>query len=795
MTFKYLLKLLIIFLAPLITQAQNKFTISGNITDAKNGEELIGATISVPSLKLGAVTNAYGFYSLSLPYGKYDLEFSYIGYTTILKSVNLTANIKLNIELKENDKALKELVINSDKLDGSNITETKMSAIKLDIKQVSKIPILLGEVDIVKALQLLPGVQQAGDGNTLFVVRGGNIDHNLVQLDEAIVYNPSHVFGFFSVFNGDAIKDFEIYKGGIPAQYGGRLASVLDVRMKDGNSKNFGVSGGVGLLSSRLTLEGPIVKDKSSFLISGRRSYFDVFLPFGPPELDGVVAYFGDLNIKANYTISDKDKIYLSGYMGRDKLAFGELFGFGWGNYTGTLRWNHLFNSKFFVNTSLVYSRYDYGFDLNIAKNLNFTRSNFINDLNLKVDASYYFSPKSSIRFGSKITDYVFEPGIRTKITNESIVPEESLPAKRAIQHDYYVSHQYKFNERLSAEYGARLSVFSNMGAGRSINYIGGNPNQVVNGFIKAATTDTLNPYTNYQSGQIYNTYVGFEPRLNITYLVNSTSSVKVSYNRMFQYMHLIQNITASTGQEFWTPSDNYIKPQMSDQVAAGYFRNFLDNKIEFSVELYYKWMKNTVELIEGADVQFREDVESQLVAGQGRAYGAEFFLRKLQGKTTGWVGYTLAKSERKADYVNNGDWYAFRFDRRHYLTIVVNQDISKRVSVSGNFVYATGEAFTIAQQRYQLFGSSQPSIYYGPRNNARIPAYHRMDVSLTLGRKVIPGKKYNNQSNWVFSVYNVYGRKNVYTLNYNNDAAGNPFVEKWYLFTIVPSVTYNFKF
>lgn len=773
-------------------QAQNKFTISGKITDAKNGEELIGASISVPKLKTGATTNAYGFYSLTLPEGSYEVEISYIGYEISKRSIVLNKNITLSLELSESKKQLNEVVIKTDKVNNDNVTQNKMSVVKIDVKQVKKIPILLGEVDIIKAIQLLPGVQAAGDGSTNFIVRGGNIDHNLVQLDEAVVYNPSHVLGFFSTFNGDAIKDFEIYKGGIPAQFGGRLASVLDVHMKDGNNKKYSATGGIGVLSSRLTLEGPIVKDKSSFLISGRRSYFDVFFPISK-ELDGVKAYFGDLNLKLNYTINDRNKLYLSGYFGRDVLGFAGFAGFGWGNSTGTLRWNHLVNSKFFINTSLVYSRYSYNFDINLSDNLNFQRSNYIDDLNLKVDGSYFVSAKSSFKFGVKLNHFVFLPGKLDPITKNSIVASQALPEKKAIQQDFFASHSYKIGSRFSTEYGARVSVFSNMG-GRSINYVNGNPTILDNGFIKENQKDAANPYTNYASNEIYNTNVGFEPRVNLSYLLDASSSIKASYNRMFQYMHLIQNITASTGQEFWTPTDNYIKPQMADQVAIGYFKNFRDNVIEFSAEAYYKKMSNTVELRDGADIQFNEAIEAQVVAGQGRAYGVEFFLRKQTGKSTGWIAYTIAKSERQANNVNNSEWYSFRFDRTHYLTVVLNHQFTDRISVSGNFIYATGEAFTQASQRYQLFGGTQPSIFYSSRNNARFPAYHRADISLTLSRKKIPGKVYKNESDWVFSLYNLYGRKNAFTLSY--DTLDNvPVIYKWYLFTFVPSITYNFKF
>lgn len=773
--------------------AQKKHTISGYIKDAKNGEELIGASVQVKDLKSGATTNAYGFYSLTIPEGTWELDFSYVGYESIKKTITLNQDVKVNVELKESGKELKELVVKTQKITNENVSQNKMSVVKLDVKQVKKIPILLGEVDIIKAIQLLPGVQSAGDGSTNFIVRGGNIDHNLVLLDEAVVYNPSHVLGFFSTFNGDAIKDFELYKGGIPANYGGRLASVLDVHMKDGNSKKLGVTGGIGVLSSRLTIEAPIIKDKSSFLVSGRRSYFDVFFPFSS-QLKDVTAYFGDLNMKLNYSFSDKDKLFVSGYFGKDNLGVDKIFGFGWGNKTGSLRWNHLFSNRLFLNTTLVYSRYDYNVDINVSDNLNFRRINYIDDLNLKLDANYFINTKNTVKVGAKINHYVFQPGKLEKITEASIVTPSELPLKRAREYSAYASHQTKYGARFIAEYGARISVFANIGKGRSINYVNGSPTYIENGFIKESAKDQTNPYTYYNKGETYNTYVGFEPRVNLTYLLNDYSSVKASYNRMYQYMHLIQNITASTGQEFWTPSDNYIKPQMADQVAAGYFRNFMDNTVEFSVEAYYKKLSNTVELRDGADIQFNEAIEAQIVAGQGRAYGAELFVRKQTGKTTGWVGYTLAKSERQANNVNNNQWYSFRFDRRHYLTFVLNQQLTDRISVSGNFIYATGEAFSQASQRYSILGGSQPSIYFGQRNNSRFPAYHRADVSVTIGRKKRPGKTYKNESDVVIAVYNVYGRKNAYTLSY--DLENNvPIVYKWYLFTFVPSITYNFKF
>ncbi len=785
------LVLFCIWTLPVLAQKVVKHTVSGNVKDAKNGEELIGASVVSESMKMGVLTNSYGFYSLSLPAGKYKLIFTYVGYAPLVKEVDLTnGNAKLNVELAEEKRELKEVVVSSDKPDANNVEQNKMSVIKMEMKEVKKIPILLGEVDIIKAVQLLPGIQAAGDGNTLMIVRGGNVDHNLVQLDEAVVYNPSHVVGFFSVFNGDVIKDFEIYKGGIPSNYGGRLASVLDVRMKDGNSKNYSVTGGIGLLSSRLTVEGPITKNKSSFIISGRRSYFDIFFPLSP-ELKDVTAYFGDINAKINFTLSDKDKLYISGYAGRDKFGASTFFGLGWGNQTATIRWNHIFNSRLFSNTSLIYSRYNYSFDLNASPSFNFTRSNFIKDFSLKQDFNFFANPKNTFKFGLMATHHTFAPGEIKPVTSESIFLPSKLTEKHAVDYAIYGSHSIKINSRLTAEYGARISVFQNIGSGTEQLYANEKPNFIDNNYITRAASVGNKQYS---AGEVFNTSAGFEPRFNATYLLNSSSSIKTSYNRMFQYMHLIQPTSASTGQEFWTPTDRYIKPQIADQIATGYFKNIRENTIELSAEVYYKWMQNTVELIDNADVQFTETVEQEVTAGIGRAYGIELLARKQRGTTTGWVSYTLSKSERKAEGVNNNEWYNFRFDRRHYVTAVLSQELSKRVSISANFIYATGDTYTPAVSYFEMEGKRE--VEYGKRNSARIPAYHRMDASLTLGRKIKPGKVYKNESSWVFSVYNVYGRKNTYSIDfqYNKETGKNEAV-KTYLFTFVPSVTYNFKF
>lgn len=777
----------------MVGKAQSRYTISGTITDAANGEELIGATVKVEGTTIGVATNVYGFYSLTLDKGPHKVVFSFVGYNFKTVEIDLTQNKTINVELAEVVQEVGEVVVTGERAD-KNISENKMSAVTLDLKTVKKVPVLLGESDVIKVAQLLPGVQAAGDGNTLTIVRGGNVDHNLVLLDEAVVYNPSHAIGFFSVFNGDAIKDFEIYKGGTPAQFGGRLASVMDVRMKDGNRKKFSASGGIGILSSRLTIEGPIKKDTGSFIVSARRSYFDLFFPLTEQTKDAT-AYFGDLNIKANYNLTDKDRLYVSFYTGKDKLGFGDFFGFGWGNTTGTLRWNRIINSKMFVNTSLIASRYNYNLQFNISPNLNLERNNYIKDYGVKTDFTYFINPDSKLRFGLFNTFHQFRPGETKPITEGSILSGDTLPKKRAFEQAYYLSHKVYLTEKLNIEYGARLSIFSNIGEGREFVYSNGAPTYIdpSNPGVRSSSLNFISDTLNYSSGEFYNTYAGFEPRLNIAYQLNGESSIKASYNRMFQYMHLVQNTTASTGQEFWVPSNPYIKPQRADQVAVGYFRNFMDNQLEASAEVYYKDMQNTVEVIDNADLDFTEPIESQLVQGQGRAYGIEFLLRKTKGRLSGWLSYTLSRSQRKAEGINNGEWYAFRYDRRHYATAVVTYDVNERVSIGTNFIFASGEAVTVPIGFYEINGKTVP--HYSDRNSFRLANYHRMDLSVTLYRKKKPGKHYKNESNWVFSIYNVYARKNWFTLAFRPDENEENSVFRTYLFRIVPSVTYNFKF
>lgn len=781
-------------------EEQKRFAISGTIKDAKNGEELVGASVSVKELKTGVITNAYGFYSLSLLPGKYTLEVSYMGYETQVHPIELNADIKLNISMTENQRQLKEVVISDNKQE-KHVTQNRMSVVSMEMKEVKKIPLLMGEMDVIKAVQLLPGVQAAGDGSTNMIVRGGNIDQNLILLDEAIVYNPSHAIGFFSVFNGDAVKDFDLYKGGIPAQFGGRISSVMDVRMRDGNQNNFGVSGGIGVLSSRLTVEGPIKKNHSSFIVSGRRTYFDLFMKASPDkEISNSAAGFYDLNAKVNIKLGEKDRLFISGYFGRDYINVSGIFKNGWGNQTGTLRWNHLFNKKLFSNTTFIFSRFNYNFGLDIpTQEFNYDAN--ITNIGFKEDMTYYITPKHTLRFGTWLTYHLFKPGQLTPDNDNTIYNEMELDRTKAFEQNYYLSHQFEITHRLGIEYGLRLSGFSNIG------------NNNTTYTLDAARTGITDSIVR-KDGEVYNTYFNFEPRFNLRYTINEVSSVKLSYNRMAQYLHMVSPITASTGQDMWVASSHNIKPQTGDQYAIGYFRNI--GKFEASVETYYKEMNNVVDLRDNAnDLLLNKAIEREIRQGNGKAYGLELMLRKQQGRATGWVSYALAKTDREIEGINGGKVYPFRFDRRHQINIVMAYNFSERVNLSANWVFASGEAVTMPTGRYEIEGRVVPQ--FSSRNAYRVPDYHRMDLSLTLYRKKVEGKKFKNESSWVFSLYNAYGRKNVYSITFEEkteklrDANGNVLKDefdndrvrktgetqaiKTYLFTFVPGITYNFKF
>ena len=766
--------------------AQKKYSISGTIKDAASGETMVGATVVLNELKIGVATNVYGFYSISAPEGNYTLSVTLIGFETKTFPVNLNTDQKLDVNLAESSTQLQEVVISSEAED-NNVKSIEMSVQKLDIKTINKIPALLGEVDVIRSIQLLPGVTTVGEGASGFNVRGGGVDQNLILLDEAPVFNSSHLFGFFSVFNPDAVKDVKLVKGGIPAQYGGRLSSLLDVRMKDGNNKKFEVNGGLGSIFSRLTIEGPIIKDKASFVIAGRRSYLDQFFRFAKnPNIKNAILYFYDFTAKVNYIAGDKDRIYLSGYNGRDKFGFGgkDGFGFNWGNTTGTLRWNHIFNNKVFSNLSLIYSNYDYQIGVGDDYDGFNWKSNIIN-YTVKPEFTYYLNTDNTITFGGSSTYYTFDPG-QLIFYSKGEKRELGSDPKYTLENAAYIANEQRINGRWSLQYGIRYSNFSYLGAGRIYNF-----KDTVGNFTKDTVSSEY-----FGKNKVIKQYNNPEPRFAVKYEVNESSSVKASYTHMAQYLHLISNTTASTPLDVWTPATNNLKPQIADQVALGYFLNLQKNMFETSVEVYYKDLKNQVDYIDGANLLLNTLLEGDLLNGKGRAYGAEFYVRKTRGKLNGWVSYTIARTERKVDFINNNKWFPNRFDKPHNINVIANYDIDNRYTISANFVYMSGTPATFPNTRIEWQGYVIPHNVDGSRNNVRIPAYHRADVSFQINFN--PEKKKRFDSNLVFSAYNVYARRNPFSIYFRSNP-GSPTSTEAIRFSVVgrviPSITYNFTF
>ena len=753
----------------------NKFTISGYVKAANSGEALIGATVSIKELATtGSVTNAYGFYSITIPEGKYTVLAQFIGYETKSVTIDLKQNTRQDFNIDEKTSTLKEVLVTGEKRE-ENVTNIQMGADKIDIKEINNIPVLMGEKDILKTIQLLPGIQSAGDGNSGFYVRGGGADQNLILLDEATVYNASHLLGFFSVFNSDAIKDVTVYKGEQPAEYGGRLSSVLDIKMNDGNDQKFGVSGGIGLISSRLNIEGPIVKHKGSFSISARRTYADMFLKLSrDTNLRKARLYFYDLNAKANYELDDKNKIFLSGYFGRDVLGMGTSFGINWGNATGTFRWNHLYNDKLFSNTSIIFSNYSYRINLDFSGNQGNIISR-IQDYNVKEDFQYFANTTNKITFGLNSVYHVIIPGDITA-SGSTPIGKLNLPNKYAWENAIYISDEYKPIEKFSLEYGARLSSFSVIGPGTFYSY---------------DASGTVTDSSIFKKSQFAKTYISLEPRIAANFIINKQSSVKASYGRNSQNMHLLSNATTSNPTDLWIPSSLNVKPELSDQYSVGYFRNFKDNTFEFSTELYYKNLQNQIDYVSGAELNFNENIESQLVYGKGRAYGVELFLKKKYGRFNGWIGYTLSRTERQFDIINNDSWYPAKQDRTHDISVVGIYEISKKWTISATWVYYTGNAVTFPSGKYDING--QVEFYYTERNGYRMPAYHRLDIGATWIRK----KTAKFESSWNFSIYNAYDHWNAYSINFQpdpNDPTKTQAVQTT-LFGIIPAITYNFKF
>ncbi|MCC9138417.1 TonB-dependent receptor domain-containing protein [Pontibacter silvestris] len=770
------LTVLFILAATLETYAQQKFTISGTIEDAASGEELIGASVSIKELATGGVTNEYGFYSLTVPQGSYTLVVSYVGYQSQSRVILLENDTSLLFPLERASATLKEVVISSAQKD-QNVQSTQMSVNRLEMREIETIPVVFGERDVVKTIQLLPGIKSSEGGGGFFV-RGGSADQNLILLDEAPVYNASHLLGFFSVFNSDAIKDLQIYKGYIPSEYGGRASSVLDIRMNDGNNKKFNLGGGIGLISSRLTAEAPIVKDKGSVIISGRRTYLDLFLKLSSDEdLNKSILYFYDLNAKANYRFGEKDRLFVSAYLGRDKFGFGDDFGFDWGNTTSTLRWNHLFSSRLFSNSTFLFSDYNYDVEIGGDENKSdgLTISSAIQDISLKQDFEYYLSTANTLKFGVSGIYHTFLPGQINPEENSNINAIE-LQEKYAWEAAAYGSSDMTLTDKLKLNLGLRYSWFAQVGPGTIYTY---DSEGDVSG------TDT------YDAGEIVETYGGLEPRTGLTYLLNEVSSLKASYGRNRQYLHLVSNSTSGTPIDLWIPSSNNVKPQIADQYALGYFRNFNDNAYEGSVEIYYKDMQNQVDYRTGADLIFNENVESQLLFGKGWSYGAEFYLKKNIGNFSGWISYTWSKTERRFDDIDYGNAYPANWDRTHDLSIVGVYKMNPKWTLSSTFVYRTGDATTYPIGKYHVDG--EVISRYGQRNENRLPDYHRLDLGATL--QLRNDNKFESSLN--FSVYNVYGRKNAFAINFQEakDDPSRTEAVKISLFSILPSVTYNFKF
>lgn len=754
---------------------QTKHSISGSITDSENGETMIGATISIKELSgVGTASNEYGFYSITLAEGNYTLQVKFIGYEMIEQSILLKQNQNINFLLKPESITTAQIEVIAERKN-DNITNTEIGVEKLNIKEIKKIPVLFGEQDVLKTLQLLPGVKSIGEGSGGLFVRGGDNSQNLILLDEAIVYNPSHLLGFFSTFNSDAIKDVTLYKGTAPSEYGGRISSVIDIRMNDGNNKKFQFGGGIGIISSRLYVEGPIVKDRGSFLISGRRTYADLFLKLSPDTLiNNNQLYFYDLNVKANFKINNKNRIYLSGYFGRDVFKFQDRFGISWGNVTGTLRWNKIWSDKLFSNTSLIYSDYDYKISI-IRPNTDFSLISAIKNINLKHEFQYFQSPKHSMKFGFNSTYHQITPG-QVETDNDTTLNPIELQDRYAWENAIFFSANWKPSNKWNIEYGLRLSSFSLLGAGDFYSY---------------DEFGIVNDTNTYSSGQFVKTYFNPEPRLNLSYIINQSSSVKFSYTRNAQNLHLISNSTSSTPTDIWLASSRNIKSEIGDQISLGYFRNFNKDMFQFGVEAYYKQMQNQIDLKNGAEIRSNELIEGELLSGIGRAYGIEFLLKKKYGQLSGWLGYTLSKTERKIEGINSGNWYAAKQDATHDISLVMIYDITKRWSISGTWVFRTGNAVTFPSGKYYINGDVQ--YYYTERNGYRMPAYHRLDLGATYYFK----KKKRWESNLNFSVYNAYGRKNPYTIDFQEDPDNPEKIQavKIYLFQFVPSITYNFNF
>lgn len=779
--------------------AQQKFTISGTVSEAASNETLIGVTIAVPELRTGATTNEYGFYSLTLPEGTYEIQVSYLGFRDIRQTVELNGDQKINFLLEEQAEALEEIILTED-AEKLNIRKPQMSVNALSAQTIKQIPVVLGEADVIKSILLLPGVTSAGESASGFNVRGGSVDQNLILLDEATIFNSSHLFGLFSVFNPDAIKDVKLFKGGIPARYGGRVSSVLEIFQKEGNSREFHVNGGIGAVASRLLLEGPIVKDRAAFLIGGRASYAHLFLPLF--DIDNR-AYFYDLNTKLNYRINERNNIYLSGYFGRDLFSISDNFINLYGNAVFNFRWNHLFSDRLFSNLSLIYS--DYYYDL-VLDFIGFEWDSGIQNFNIKYDLKHYLNEKLQINYGINNIYHRFNPGRIIPNRPDSGIVEEQLIEKYANEFAAYIDIEHQLSDRLSMEYGLRLSHFLRLGQDELNVYQDDNPvifDPFTLTYREAEPIDVINP----GRGANLADFLNFEPRLALSYTFNEDNSIKGSYTRLAQYLHLLSNTSSPTPLDVWTPSGPFIEPQLLDQFALGYFKNFKGGDFTLETEVFYKDIQNRIDYIDGANLIANNAIEQVILNGEARAYGWEVLFRKNTGRFNGWLAYTLSRSEQRTPGrepttdngrsnqetgINRGEWYVTPFDKTHDLTFFGNFDLNQKWSFNANFVYQTGQPTNYPIGQFEFQGITVP--FYGLRNQERLPDYHRLDISATLTPRKNRQRKL--QGEWVFSLYNIYNRRNAASINFrrNQDTGVNEAV-RTSIFGIVPSVTYNFKF
>ena len=773
--------------------AQNNYSLSGTVKDASSGETLFGATVFIKDSSIGTNTNEYGFFSITASEGNYTLIVSYLGFEDVSKEIMLNEDQNINIELSEVSNQLNEVVLNTEDSEDISLRKPQMSVSKLNVATIKQMPSVLGEVDIIKSIQLLPGVTNNGEGSSGFNVRGGSVDQNLVLLDETIIYNTSHLLGFFSIFNSDAIKDVKLYKGNIPARFGGRASSVLDVRQKDGNNKKFMLTGGIGSVSSRLALEGPIVKDRSSFLVAGRGSYAHLFLKFDE-DLKENSAYFYDLNLKTNFEINENNQLFLSGYFGRDVFKLNENFNSSYGNFSGNLRWNHVFNDKIFSNLSVNYSKYDYELEI---KAFEFDWLSQIDNYNVKYALSYYINNDIQLDFGINGIHYLFNPGVISPTTETSGINFLQLDQKRALEGGIYIGAEHRITPKLSLQYGIRYSDFARLGGQSLLTYSNDQPvvyNEVLGIYERGTPTGSID----YEKGKVIEGFGNLEPRLALSYQLNDKTAVKAGYSRVAQYIHLISNTTSVTPLDVWAPSGPYIEPQLSNQYAIGYFKKFKDNNFSLEIEAYYKDIENRIDYIDGSDLIGNNTIETEILSGESKAYGLEFLLRKTKGNFTGWLAYTLSKSEQRTPGgnaggpgINNGNWYYTPYDRTHDLSFTGTYRLNKKWRFSANIIYQTGRPVTYPTGQYEYEGLSIAS--YSDRNSDRLPAYHRIDISAIL----VPGKPNRKwKGEWVFGIYNIYNRRNAASISFSqNRETGLNEATRTAIFGIVPSVTYNFKF